>query len=140
MNRTKTAVASLILASLAAALPVSAHHSFAAQYDATKPITLVGKVTKVEWTNPHIYIYVDVPDAASGSVVNWALEMGGPNALIRLGWTRNSLKIDDEVTVEGTLARDGSKLANARSIVMTATGKRMLAGSSGGDGPTAEAR
>jgi hypothetical protein len=138
--KTETALPSLALTLLAASFSAEAHHSFAAQYDATKPITLVGKVTKVEWTNPHIFIYVDVPDDKTGSVVNWALEMGGPNALIRLGWSRNSLKIDDEVTVEGTLARDGSKLANARSIVMTATGKRMLAGSSGGDGPSPEAR
>ncbi len=134
MKTIRTASLSLTLTLLAAALPADAHHSFAAQYDATKPITLTGKVTKVEWTNPHIYIYVDVPDEKTSSIVNWALEMGGPNALIRLGWTRNSLKIDDLVTVEGTLARDGSKLANARSIVMTTTGKRMLAGSSGGDG------
>ena len=134
MKTTKTALFSLTLTVLAAALPAGAHHSFAAQYDASKPITLNGKVTKVEWTNPHIYIYVDVPDEKTGSVVNWALEMGGPNALIRLGWKRDSLKIDDLVTVEGSLAKDGSKLANARSIVMTDTGRRMLAGSSGGDG------
>jgi hypothetical protein len=134
MKTMKTALLSLPLTLLAAALPAGAHHSFAAQYDASKPITLKGKVTKVEWTNPHIYIYVDVPDEQTGSVVNWALEMGGPNALIRLGWKRDSLKIDDLVTVEGSLARDGSKLANARSIVMTDTGRRMLAGSSGGDG------
>jgi hypothetical protein len=138
MKPTRSALFSFAI-SLAFSTQASAHHSFAAQYDASKPITLTGKVTKVEWTNPHIYIYVDVPDEKTGGVVNWALEMGGPNALIRLGWTRNSLKPDDLVTVEGTLARDGSKLANARSIVMTATGKRMLAGSSGGDGPAAGA-
>lgn len=113
---------------------VRAHHSFAAQYDANKPITLTGKVTKVEWTNPHIYIYIDVADGKTGGAQNWALEMGGPNALIRLGWSRNSLKVDDEVTVEGSLARDGSALVNARSIVLTETGRKMFAGSSGGDG------
>jgi len=134
--KTSTALASLTLTLLAAGLPVQAHHSFAAQYDAAKPITLTGKVTKVEWTNPHIYIYMDVPDEKTGSAVNWALEMGGPNALIRLGWTRNSLKPDDLITVEGSLAKDGSHLANAKSIVMTATGKKMLAGSSGGTGGT----
>ena len=117
-----------------AGMPAQAHHSFAAQYDASKPVTLTGKVTKVEWTNPHIYIYIDVPDEKTGDVKNWALEMGGPNALIRLGWSRNSLKADDVVTVEGTLARDGSNLANARSVVMASTGKKMFAGSSGGDG------
>jgi len=114
-----------------------AHHSFAAQYDADKPITLTGKVTKVEWTNPHIYIYVDVEDPQTKAVKNWALEMGGPNALIRLGWSRNSLKPDDVVTVEGTLARDGSNLANARSVIMASTGQKMFAGSSGGDGNAA---
>jgi hypothetical protein len=113
-----------------AAAPLQAHHSFAAQYDSTKPITLTGKVTKVEWTNPHIYIYIDVHDGKTGGAQNWALEMGGPNALIRNGWSRNSLKVDDEITVEGSLARDGSALVNARSIVMTSTGRRMLAGSS----------
>src|SRR5262245_58678007 len=118
----------LVLGSLLAIPRAQAHHSFAAQYDAAKPITLKGKVTKVEWTNPHIYIYVDVPDEKSGSVVNWALEMGGVNSLIRLGWTRDSLKPDDEVTVEGSVARDGSHLANAKSIVLTSTGKKMFAG------------
>lgn len=119
---------------LAAVLPASAHHSFPAQYDVAKPITLTGKVTKVEWTNPHIFIYIDVPNEATGAVVNWALEMGGPNALLRLGWKRDSLKQDDLITVEGSLARDGSPLANAKSIVMVATGQRMLAGSSADSG------
>jgi len=124
-------------AALAAATPSLAHHSFAAQYDANKPITLTGKVTKVEWTNPHIYIFADVADEKSGEVVNWAFEMGGPNALIRRGWTRNSLKPDDLVTFEGSLARDGSRLVNARSLVMAESGRRMFAGSSEGDEPPA---
>ena len=128
----RTAVPSLTASVLAAALPAYAHHSFPAQYDASKAITLTGKVTKVEWTNPHIFIYIDVPDEKTGAVVSWALEMGGPNALLRLGWKRDALKTDDVVTVEGSLARDGSRLANAKSIVMVATGKRMLAGSSDG--------
>ena len=80
---------------LAAALPACAHHSFAAEYDASKPIKLTGKVTKVEWTNPHIFIYLDVTDEKTGEVENWALEMGGPNSLMRLGWKRDSLKVDD---------------------------------------------
>jgi hypothetical protein len=128
-----------IASALAASLPANAHHSFPAQYDVAKPITLTGKVTKVEWTNPHIFIYIDVPNEATGSAVNWALEMGGPNALLRLGWKRDSLKPDDLITIEGSLARDGSNLVNAKSIVMVATGKKMLAGSSG-DSATAGAR
>jgi hypothetical protein len=130
----RTTVLSLTAGLLAAAWPAYAHHSFPAQYDAAKTITLTGKVTKVEWTNPHIFIYIDVPDETTGSVVNWALEMGGPNALLRLGWKRDSLKPDDLITVEGSLARDGSPLANAKSIVMVATGRKMLAGSSGDAG------
>jgi len=117
------------------ALPVLGHHSFSAQYDSTKVVTLTGKVTKVEWTNPHIYFFIDVTDAKTGKVTNWGLEMGGPNALMRLGWTRNSIKADDLITVEGTLARDGSNLANARSVIMTSTGKKMFAGSSEGTNP-----
>ena len=114
------------------AVPAVAHHSFPAQYDIDKPISLTGTVTKVEWTNPHIFIYADVTDA-SGKVVNWAFEMGGPNALLRQGWKRDSLKTGDLVTFEGSLARDGSNLVNARTVTMAATGRKMFAGSSGGD-------
>lgn len=117
---------------MAAASPAAAHHSFPAQYDIDKPITLTAKVTKVEWTNPHIFIYADVTDAA-GAVVSWTFEMGGPNALIRQGWKRDSLQPDDLITIEGSLARDGSRLVNARSVTMVATGRKMFAGSSGGD-------
>jgi len=122
----------LVLAAslLVASWPAAAHHSFPAQYDVNQPIALSGTVTRVEWTNPHIFIYMDVKDAATGNVVNWALELGGPNALLRLGWKRDSLKADDAITVEGSLARDGSPLVNATSIILDATGKRMLAGSS----------
>jgi hypothetical protein len=122
----------LVSVALAAALPLAAHHSFPAQYDVNKPITLTGKVTKVEWTNPHIFIYADVTDE-QGTVVNWAFEMGGPNALLRRGWKRDSLKPDDIATFEGSLARDGSRLVNARTVTMTQTGRTMFAGSSGGD-------
>jgi Family of unknown function (DUF6152) len=129
MNARKT-LTGLIAPWLLAGLPAHAHHSFPAQYDASQTITLTGKVTKVEWTNPHIFIYIDVTDEDSEDVVSWALELGGPNALLRLGWKRDSIQPDDVITVEGSLARDGSPLANATTIVMTSTGQRMLAGSS----------
>jgi len=115
------------------ALPASAHHSFPAQYDAQKHVTLTGKVTKVEWMNPHILFYIDVENEQTGEVANWALEMGSPNTLIRLGWTRNSLQTGDVVTVEGSQARDGTRLANASSVVLAGTGKKMFAGSSQND-------
>jgi hypothetical protein len=122
----------LHLTIVAVALPAVAHHSFPAQYDIDKPISLTGKVTKVEWTNPHIFIYADVTDA-NGAVVNWAFEMGGPNALLRQGWKRDSLKVGDVVIFDGSLARDGSNLVNARTVTMAETGRKMFAGSSGGD-------
>ncbi len=111
------------------AVPLRAHHSFAAEYDSKKPITLKGVVTKVDWTNPHVYFYIDVTDD-SGIVTNWGFEMGPPNGLQRAGWTRNTMKVGDEVVVEGTLAKDGSNQANARSVVMANTGKKLGAASS----------
>jgi len=127
MRRTAARVVALTLLSLAAAGPAPSHHSFAAQYDASKPISLTGKVTKIEWTNPHVYVYVDVRDDKTGEVANWAVEIGGgPNSLIRQGWSRDSLKTDDVINVEGSLARDGSRLASAQSIVLAATGKRVF--------------
>jgi hypothetical protein len=115
---------------LAFAGQITAHHSFPAQYDINQPVTLTGTVTEVQWTNPHIFIMMDVEDEATGETVNWTLELGGPNALLRLGWKRDSLKAADHISVEGSLARDGSPLVNATSIVMTETGRTMLAGSS----------
>jgi hypothetical protein len=112
---------------------VRAHHSFAAQYDADKPVTLVGTVTKVEWTNPHARFYIDVKDD-KGVVTNWNLELASPNVLRRNGWARTSLNVGDEVTVEGSLAKNGTKMANAR-VVKLADGRQVFAGSSGGDAP-----
>jgi len=117
-----------VVATLAVfALPLTAlaHHSFATQYDASKPVTLHGHVTKVEWTNPHARFYVDVADA-DGNVVNWNLELASPNVLSRNGWTRRALEPGDEVTVEGSLARDGSNMANARTVTLP-DGRRVFA-------------
>jgi hypothetical protein len=110
-----------------AALPAFAHHSFAAEYDSSKSVTLTGSVTKVEWMNPHARFNLDVKDE-SGKVTNWEFELGSPNGLMRRGWTRNSLKEGDVVTVAGSLAKDGSKLANAKTIKL-ANGKEVFAGS-----------
>ena len=124
----------LAVASLAGLLitgvPVIAHHSFAAEYDASKPINLTGTVTKIEWTNPHCFFYIDVKNEESGKIESWALELGNPNALLRAGWTPNSVKIGEAVTVEGTRAKDGTFLGNARSMILISTGKRLFAGSS----------
>jgi hypothetical protein len=132
--RTRLTIAAVSIVGLLAAVPVVAHHSFAAEYDADKPIKLTGTVTKIEWTNPHCFFYVDVKNEA-GKTENWGFEMGNPNALLRLGWTRNSLKQGDTVTVEGSRARDGSLHANARSMILASTGQKLFAGSSQGSTP-----
>jgi len=111
-------------------VPVLAHHSFSSEYDASKPVTLEGVVTKVEWQNPHTIFYLDITDVRTRKVTNWGFEMGSPNGLMRNGWTRNTLKIGDVVTVEGSLARDGSPYGNARAVVLTSSGKRLFAASS----------
>ena len=101
-----------------------AHHSFAAEFDASKPVTLTGLVTKVEWVNPHVWFYINVKDPATGEVTNWGAEMGPPHGLQRRGWRRETLKIGDEVTIKGSLARNGSKRINASVVTLTATGGR----------------
>ena len=120
----------VVLVSIVAATPSVAHHSFAAEYDASKPVTLTGKVTKVEWQNPHTYFYIDVKDDKTSATANWAVELGSPNSLMRLGWTRKSMKVDDVVSVQGSLAKDGSKLVNARTVSLAGTGQKLLTGSS----------
>jgi hypothetical protein len=122
----------VMLALVSASQPATAHHSFAAEFDQTKQATYTGKVTKIEWTNPHVFFYIDVKDEKTNEVANWAAEMNSPNSLMRLGWTRDSMKLEDVVTVQGSLARDGSKLINARSVVLAKTGQRLFAGSSDG--------
>ena len=126
--KTKLSIAAVGLGLLMASVPAIAHHSFAAEFDAAKPIKLTGAVTKVEWMNPHTYFYIDVKDE-KGQVTNWGLEMGSPNGLMRQGWTRNSMKIGDVVTVEGSAAKDGSNIGNARSVTLS-NGQRLFAGSS----------
>jgi hypothetical protein len=127
--RTKLAVVIAALGLLVAAIPVIAHHSFAAEFDANKPIKVTGTVTKVEWKNPHVYFYIDVKED-DGKVTNWGMEMGSPNGLMRQGWTRNSMKVGDVVSVEGSRARDGSAIGNARAVTLASTGQRLFAASS----------
>ena len=125
------AAAFLMLAISATDMALSAHHSFAAEYDRNKPVTLMGPVTRVEWMNPHVYFYIDVKEPA-GTAATWAIEGGAPNTLYRAGWRKDSLKIGDVVTVHGYLARDGTKLANMSTVIL-ADGREVL----GGQGPGA---
>jgi hypothetical protein len=129
MKRRTVGLVVLAFGAMLAAVPALAHHSFAAEYDNKKPVKLQGIVTKIDWMNPHVYFYIDVKDE-SGKVTNWGLEMGPPQLLQRSGWTRNTMHIGDEVIVEGSLAKDGTNQANARSVTMASTGQKLGAGSS----------
>ena len=133
MKSIKGIVAASAVLSLAAPTVTLAHHSFAAEFDAAKSISITGKVTELRWSNPHAHIYVDVADG-SGTAVPWDFELGSPNALARRGWSRTSLKPGDTITVSGYLAKSVPHLANARSVVL-ADGRTVFAGSSYENGP-----
>src|SRR5688572_4841773 len=127
-------VASLLSLAVLSAAPIAAHHSFAAQFDGSKPITLEGAVTKVEWRNPHIWVYLDVKNP-DGSVTAWECEGGAPNALTRQGWSRKDLEGGEPLTIVGYLAKDGSKTCNARTWKVG--DRTVLAGSNDGGPPAA---
>ncbi len=116
---------------LAAAIPMLAHHSFSAEFDNSKPVNIKGTVTKIDWLNPHIWIYLDVKDD-SGKVQSWQCEGGPPNTLTRNGWTKNDVKKGDAISITGTHAKDATNTCNASSIVL-ADGRRVFAGSSNPD-------
>ena len=115
---------------IAASMPLLAHHSFAAEFDSNKVVKMTGVVTKIDWTNPHVWFYMDVKDEA-GKVTNWGFEMGPPHLLQGQGWTRTTMKLGDVVVVQGSAAKNGSNRANARSVT-TPDGKKMGAASSDG--------
>jgi hypothetical protein len=131
MRKVLSVVAGALLA--AAALPVLAHHSFAAEFDANRPVKLEGTVTKMEWINPHSWIHIDVT-TTSGEVQKWMIEGGAPNALLRRGWNRTSLPAGSKISVQGFQAKDGSFRANGRDITF-ADGSKLFVGSSGTGAP-----
>jgi len=125
--RIKAAVVLVGVGLLLAGRPVVAHHAFSAEFDAQKPVKLTGAVTRVEWTNPHAWIYIDAKDE-TGKVANWGFELASPNGLMRSGWRRTTLKAGDMVTIEGSGAKNGSNNASAQSVVMASTGQKLFSG------------
>ena len=125
-------IVSLILVSglLLAAAPAGAHHAFATEFDGNKPVSMKGIVTKIDWANPHVWFYINVK-TETGLIENWGFEMGGPNSLRNSGWTRETMKIGDEVVIEGSLAKNGTRNVNAKNVTMASTGKKLGAASSG---------
>ena len=129
--RSKFAALMIAIALRGAAVPVWAHHAFAAEFDANKPVKFRGMVTKMEWINPHAWIHIDVK-GEDGKVTPWMIEAAAPNALLRRGWTKNSLPAGTEILVEGYQSKDGSNRANG-SIITFTDGKKLFVGSSAGD-------
>jgi hypothetical protein len=134
MKKGLVAFFALALGVIATTAPMLAHHSFAAEFDGNKQVTLKGYVTKIEWTNPHVWFYLNVKKA-DGATENWGFEMGPPHGLQARGWTRTTMKLGDEIEVNGSLAKNGSKRVNARNVVMVSTGQKLGAASSEGVTP-----
>jgi Family of unknown function (DUF6152) len=136
MRNTALLAGAVSLGLLFSMTPVLAHHAFTAEFDASKRLKMAGTVTSLEWTNPHVWLYVDVKDEG-GKVTNWGFEMGSPNTLIRQGWRRTALKQGDQITVEGYAAKDGSNIGNARNVTLP-DGTKVFAGSPQTDGGPAK--
>ena len=123
----------VVTGALISGRPLVAHHSFAAEFDVNQPFSITGNVTRVEWTNPHAFVYIDVVDQQTKATTNWSIELGSPNVLVRNGWRWTTVKVGDVVVVQGSRARNGTPLGNARSIVLASTGQQLFAGSSQGN-------